>query len=235
MSTRRTYFAPFGAFLLMLAFGFEPAAEAQQIFADGFESGDTSAWFKVRKRNGLDVNGAAAHSGSFGLEVRSGSGRTGVQENSPRREEAYMVDFFFSPNNWEMKAKKAVDILQLFGKGGKGAHVRLLLKQMGPEEFELRLLARQNNGRFRFVGSAPVPRDGWTMVSVLWARAGSDDREQGLAALFTNGSLRGERDNLDNDRMTIDTVRLGLVKKSGAAKSGSFYLDDFASFRTLAP
>lgn len=233
MSTRTTLIASLGAFLVALSFA--TAAEAQQIFADGFESGDTSAWSKARKPKGLDVNGDAAHTGDFGLEILSGRGRTGVQDNSPKSEDAYMVDFFFNPDNWEMLLNKKVDILQLIGKGGKGAHVRLQLKQIGENRFELRLLARENTGRFRFVGSAEVRRNEWTSVSVLWARAGTEGLDQGLAALFTDGSLRGERDNLDNDRFTIDTARLGLLKKAGAAKNGGFYLDDFESFRTLSP
>ena len=111
----------------------------------------------------------------------------------------------------------------------------LRLKQTGANEFQLRLKARENSGRFRFVGSAKVSRGEWTLVSVLWARAGTNGLDEGLAALFTDSNLRGERDNLDNDRQTIDTARLGLWKRAGAAQSGSFYLDDFSSFRTLAP
>ncbi|MCP4200889.1 MAG: hypothetical protein GY769_03040 [bacterium] len=233
MSARKMLIVSLSALLVALLL--TTAAQAQQIFADGFESGDTSAWSKARKPRGLDVSGNAARTGNFGLEILSGRGRTGVQDKIPRREDAYMVDFFFSPNNWEMLFNKRVDILQLFGRGGKGAHVRLLLEQVGEDRFELRLLARENTGRFRFIGSAEVRRNEWTPVSVLWARAGTNGLDQGLAALFTDGGLRGEKNNLDNDRLTIDTARLGLLKKAGAAKSGSFYLDDFQSFRTLSP
>lgn len=146
-----------------------------------------------------------------------------------------MVDFFFDPDNWEMLLKKRVDILQLIGQGGKGTHVRLLLKQLGNNRFELRLLARENSGRFRFVGSAEVRRNEWTLVTVLWARAGTNGLDKGLAALSTDGNLRGPKGNFDNDQFAIDTVRLGFLKRAGAAKNGSFYLDDFSSFRSLAP
>ncbi len=234
MSTRRIVSTSLGAFVAALFF--VAAAHAQnQIFADGFESGDLSSWSKARKPKGLDVNGNAARTGNFGLEILSGQGRTGTQDNTPRREDEVLVDFFFSPNNWEMVAGKAVDILQLIGKGGKGAHVRLLLEQLGRNRFELRLLARQNNRGFRFIGSAVVRRGEWTQVSVLWARAGTNGFDQGLAALLTDGRTRGERDDLDNDRLTIDTIRMGLLKKAGAATDGGFYLDDFSSFRTLSP
>lgn len=45
----------------------------------------------------------------------------------------------------------------------------------------------------------------------------------------------GERTDLDNDRLTIDSVKWGLLKRAGAGRSGSFYLDDFQSFRTRSP
>jgi len=55
MSARRESQFLLGFLIVWAGLGLVGAVNAQQIFADDFESGDTSAWFKIRKPGGLDV------------------------------------------------------------------------------------------------------------------------------------------------------------------------------------
>ena len=72
---------------------------------------------------------------------------------------------------------------------------------------------------------------GANQVSLWWrALAG-----RGQALLSVNQTPLDGIEDLDNAASRIDSVRLGLVDGNPAATSGSFYLDDFSSFRTLAP
>ena len=58
---------------------------------------------------------------------------------------------------------------------------------------------------------------------------------RGQALLSVNQTPFQGLEDLDNAASRIDEVRLGLVDGNPNATMGSFYLDDFSSFRTLAP
>lgn len=207
-------------------------AQNQLIFADGFESGDTSAWSKHRNPNAVDVNQDNPFGGNSSLEVMSGNGRGWVQDNTPKREDDYLAEFHINPGDLELRRGRKLEILRVIG-GGK--HLRLSLVQIKKNRFEVRLRVRQNNGKYRKVSTGAVRRNDWTKVSVLWVRAGTNGLNRGYTGLFIDNRLQGERTDLDNDIFEIDKVRFGLPGSAKVATFGSYYLDDFSSFRTLAP
>ncbi len=75
---------------------------------------------------------------------------------------------------------------------------------------------------------------GWNLVEVEWeARAVTGhlvvrlNRAPGLGFVGLSG--------LTNGTLRIETVRLGAVAGVDSVVSGWLYLDEYASFRTLAP
>ncbi|HJS18176.1 MAG TPA: right-handed parallel beta-helix repeat-containing protein, partial [Anaerolineales bacterium] len=77
------------------------SAVSDGIFANGFESGDLSAW-SGSATNGahLGVSPAAALAGSFGMQVQiNGTTALYVNDASPNAEPRYRVRFYFDPNS----------------------------------------------------------------------------------------------------------------------------------------
>ena len=213
------------------------AGSAQaQIFTDGFESGDTASWSVVREQSpGLlaVTPGAALGSPLFGLEVAAG-GRAWVESRHPDRETEVYASFFFDPDNWEMIVKARVELLRFQSRGNR-SHLRLVLGQTETGLFRLVLQVRGNRGRFQTIGGGPVLAGAANLVEVHWTAASAPDATDGSAALYINGELEAQEPTLGNGRLDVRAILLGTVAGRTSGTRGSYYLDDFASFRTLAP
>ena len=213
-------------------------AQTTQIFTDGFESGDVSRWSAARALGSaaLEVDGAAAMGGSssvFGLEV-TGGGRAWVESREPDRESTVGLFFFFDPDNWEMLPRARVDILRLYGPGRRH-HLRLVLRRAGPGMFRLGLQVRGNRGGYESIGGGLVLAGGENLVEVEWQAASGPNATDGSAALYLNGVLEAREPTLANGRLDVRTIQLGILGGNVGQTRGSFYLDDFSAFRTLAP
>ncbi len=222
------------AFLAILALALLAAADAQptnQIFTDGFESGDTSAWGHVR--GDLDVNESAAMEGLFGLEVPGGS-RSSLVTREPDRETTVLVSFFFDPNNIEIGPRRGVEILR-FSAQGRRHHLRLVLRQDAAGEHRLALMVRGNRGRYDRIGGGIVTPGQANLVEVAWEAATRRNGNDGSAALFLNGEMEAHEPTISNGRLDVRAIQIGLRGRNVRASRGSYYLDDFQSFRTLAP
>ena len=57
----------------------------------------------------------------------------------------------------------------------------------------------------------------------------------GSVRLFKNGRFETQDSSLNNYDYAVDKARFGATNVAGATTSGSYYLDEFSSFRTLAP
>ena len=225
-----------GAVLVAMGSAGEVCAQGAGIFTDGFESGDVSAWSAARELGGasLEVNGAAAMGGSaFGLEV-TGGGRAWVETREPDRESSVGLIFFLDPDNWEMQARTRVDILRLYGPGRRH-HLRLVLRRAGPGLFRLGLQVRGNRGGYEPIGGGLVLAGGENLVEVEWQAASGPNATDGSAALYLNGELEAREPTLENGRLDVRTIQLGILGGNVGQTRGSFYLDDFQAFRTLAP
>lgn len=223
------------AFLIVFA-GAVPAGAQSQIFADGFESGDLSSWSFVGEQipGSLEVNAAAAMGGSdFGLEV-AGGGRAWVESRHPDREREVFVSFFFDPNNWEMLARGRVDVLR-FTAQGRRHHLRLVLQRGATGQLRLGLFVRGNRGRYQAIGGGPVIAGQENLIEVAWQAASSRNGQDGSATLWINGELEASEPSLANGRLDVRSIQMGLVGGNTHATRGSFFLDDYSSFRTLAP
>ena len=212
-----------------------PALAQALIFADGFESGDLSSWSVTREQRpgSLSVNGAAAMSGTgFGLEVAAG-GVAWVASQEPEREKGVFASFFFSPDNLELVVKARAEIFRLYGPGRRH-HLRLVLQQ-SPGGLRIGLLVRGNRGRYELIGGGLVPSGQESLIEVEWRAASTPNGTDGSATLWINGELEAREPSVANGRLDVRTMQLGLLGGNLRATGGSFYVDEFASFRTLAP
>ncbi len=108
----------------------------------------------------------------------------------------------------------------------------VLRRNAAPAENRLVIQARDNvaGGLVEFPEELTVPA-GYNFVNVWW-RTGDG---KGQFMVSVNGAPSIGFVNLENGTGRIDEVKVGFVDGTSATTTGSYYLDDFSSFRTLAP
>ncbi len=222
------------AVLLGLAIPTAALGQNEQIFADGFESGDTSAWSKAKRPRRLEVNTDAALEGVFGLEVLAGGRPAWLLSKHPKREKDILISLLIQPHTVQIPEEFPVTLLQLIHRR-KRVHVSLQLEQTAANRFKVNLYAGGDTGDPEFVGGGTIRRNRTSLVELVWQRALAPGAMTGGAALIVNGKLAAQDLSLDNDGLRIDRVRLGALIDPLAGTTGTYYLDDFQSFRTLAP
>ncbi len=183
----------------------------------------------------LRVNGAAAIEGDFGLEVvvpDGASNATFVASTEATDETVYRIQFRGNPNDIAMEEGDKVNLFMGRMQGGEGNIIRLFMKRQGGT-YKLRCRWKKNGGGTGFCGQFTFAPNN-TRIGLEWM-AGDGN---GSIKLLKGNSEQFFRDDLANDDYDIDTARLGMPQEIGGASigiDGSYYLDDFQSFRTLAP
>ncbi len=185
--------------------------------------------------NDLAVTTDAAIAGVYGLEVIvDGSPKaTFVADATPTDEQVYRASFRIAHNDLIMTEGTGHAIFMGRMAGGAGNVVRLYMRRQG-DSYKIRCRWKKDTGGTGFCGQftfAPIN----TRLTLEWVQASDVGTFDGIVRLYKGDALKAERTNLANAMFDIDTVRLGLPQGASATSGGSFYLDDFLSFRTLAP
>ena len=196
------------------------------IFADGFESGNFSAWSAATTNGGrLSVTTNAAMVGTFGMQaVINNTTPMYVSNTSPTAETSYHARFYFNPQ------------LTVTGSGGHN----ILIALNGNNSTVFRVMYRLNNGQTQV--RASVTRSGGTSntswvsinpnaanyIEVAWQSSSNATLQ-----LYTNGTLRQTLTGLNtsSSSLRVETVRLGPSGSLSGASGTEFY-DAFASTRT---
>jgi hypothetical protein len=208
---------------------------ADVIFADGFESGDLSAWSSAATGGGDLTVAAEAALGSTAAGLRGVVDDTAalyVQDDSPEDEPRYRARFHFDPNGFDPGEALGRFRLRLFV-GFEEQPTRrvfaVVLRRMGGS-YALLGRARLDDDAQAQTGFLPVT-DGPHFVEIDWVRSSGPDANDGSFALWIDGNPVSALPGLDNSRSTLDFVRLGALSvKAGAA--GTVYWDEFESRRT---
>jgi hypothetical protein len=214
----------------------------------------TSAW-----ANSLGVNANAAMSGGFGLEVfHDNSSVAYVQDNSPQSESVYRAEFLVNPNNISPENGNWRQVIF----SGHGPNPRPGIGNCPQQAafqpvFRAWLVFSGGNGQvynLQFwghgnqcgqIGTArlPIPKDQPSRVCMEYEAANANAGRIRLAVVGMNEACPSttspswvER-TFSNGFTRVDFVRLGapFTNNFGRGENGSWYLDDFASFRTLTP
>jgi hypothetical protein len=196
---------------------------SQLIFANGFESGNTSAWSSVNGPTRIAVLAAAAmRSTSFGLRVQLGSGATYVEDASPTNENVYNARFWFDPND---SITNGHGILQTVA-GGNQRFVVDYRHAAAANPYEVRLRVFANGGTTVSSAWVAIP-NGPDAYEVAWAAgAGSTTR------LYRGGSQIAAVVANTNGQL-IQTARLGATSSPGPSSSGFEFFDEFYSTRGI--
>lgn len=204
-----------------------------QIFTDGFESGDLSAWRNTRDPGAptLFVTPMGALNGFWSLRAFA-TDRGFLVDTTPNSETVYRAGFLFHPDTLNLRRGARLTILSLLDANNR-EHTKLVVAPGRRKFLTFRLYTRERGTGYGLIGSGRVPRGRISRVQLEWAAAADDN--DGLVRLKVNRNIVAQDTELDNSTLGVDRIRFGLIGRVPAAASGSFYLDDFASFRTLAP
>ena len=202
------------------------------IFADGFESGNFSAWSANRIDLGdLSVRAAAALVGSQGMRaVIDDTNTIYVTDDRPTAEPRYRARFYFDPNSITMASGNAHFIFHGL---------------MGTSTAIVRVEFRSSSGAYQVRGGLINDGSTWTntnwftisdaphAIELDWRAATAAGANNGGLTHWVDGVQRASLTNVDNDTRRVDRVRLGAVAGIEAATSGTYYFDAFESHRQV--
>jgi hypothetical protein len=216
-----------------------PAQE--EIFADGFESGDLGAW-SSKGASGLRVLPAAALDGHYGLQATVSPAHAAVvRDGTPAAEGAYHARFRFDPNGFgahgggmvAARRSSRTVVFSGFALASTVPRFELLLELESGKLFLVGRAARDagTTNQTARVEIADTPH----VIDVGWRRATGPAANDGLFLFQVDGSTGGSLSSLDNDAGGgIDSVALGLTIHGELPPPGphrSVLLDAFESWR----
>jgi hypothetical protein len=213
---------------------YEFAAGTDLIFADGFESGDLSAWSAAATGGGdLTVSPSAALAATRqGLQgVVDDTAGLFVQDDAPLDEHRYRARFYFDPNGFdpgEALGHLRTRIFVAFEEGPTRRLMALVLRRRDGQ-YALMGRARRDDGAQADTGFFDIT-DAPHLLEIEWRRATTPSSNDGELRLWVDGTIRASLGGIANHGAAVDFARLGALSvKAGAA--GTLRWDEFESRR----
>ncbi|MBE0411428.1 MAG: hypothetical protein IBX69_17025, partial [Anaerolineales bacterium] len=212
----------------------------EPIFADGFESGDLSAWDWYADDPFLAAATHAALIGEYGLSVRIDTGfdddprSVVVRDETPDGETIYQARFYLDPNSLNLNGGNHT-ILRGEMAEGVGVLALDLGSQPEMEDYQLFVSARLVDeeglpGDWLFTPSFTIG-DGPAAIEIGWGAASEEQAEDGWLRFWLDGETVFEHTQLRNYGLALEQIELGSVHSPLPGASGVYCLDEFASTR----
>jgi hypothetical protein len=205
-----------------------PTAAADLIFADGFESGNLSAWSSSTTDVGdLSVVLPAALTGNYGLQaVIDDNKAIFVTDEKPNAEPHYRARFYFDPNSISMKSN---DNHYLFhGYTGTSTVVLRIQIRYSNGSYQIRAALRNDSSTWSSTSWFSIS-DASHLIEVDWRAATTSGANNGALTLWIDGTQRANLTGVDNDTRRIDRAQLGAVAGIDTGTRGTYYIDSFES------
>jgi hypothetical protein len=194
------------------------------IFADGFESGNLSAWSgSSGGTTRIGVSGPAALTGSYGMRaVISGNTPSYVRDDRPVNEASARARFRFDPNS---TTTKNLTTTILAGRSGNGTEIFRVQFRASGGAGEVRAQVQRSNGTAS-TGWFPVS-DAPHALEIAWQSATS-----ATFSLYVDGTLRQSLTGLSTSSWRLEQVRMGPLSGLSGGMSGTEFFDDYVMTRT---
>jgi hypothetical protein len=205
------------------------ASGSDVIFADGFESGNLSAWTSSSIDAGdLSISPSAALVGSQGLQaLMDDTNAIYVTDDRPNAEPRYRVRFYFDPNSISMANGDAHILLR----GYSGSTIVLRVEfGFSAGAYQLRV-ALLNDGTGWTESSWFPLSDAPHAIELDWWAATASGLNNGGLTLWIDGTQQADLTGIDNDTRRMDRIWLGAAASIDAGTSGTYYFDAFESRR----
>ena len=196
------------------------------IFADGFESGNLSAWSSGATGNGdLSVTAAAALVGTRGMQAAINDNTAiYITDDTPSAESRYRARFYFDPNSISMASGDNHFIFYIIS-GNSKVVTRIQFRFTNRDGYQVRIQILNNssswtNSAWLAISDAPHA------LEIDWLAA-----TNGGVTLWIDGTQRAALTGIANSNYRIDRVRLGAVNGIDSGTRGTTYFDAFESRR----
>ena len=194
------------------------------VFADGFETGNLSAWSSQSGGSTrIGVSTAAALTGVYGMRtVISGATPSWVQDDRPANQASAHVRFRFHPNGTTTSGLTTTTML---GRSGNGTALFRVEYRTSGGNRQLRALVHRTGGDtttswFTVTNTAHA-------VEIAWASAASS-----TFTLSIDGVVRQTVSGLSTGNWRLEMVRLGPSAGLATGVSGTEFYDDYVMTRT---
>ena len=203
---------------------------ADLIFADGFESGNLSAWTSSSTNAGdLSVSPAAALVGGRGLQaVINDNTAIYVTDNTPADEPRYRARFYFDPNSITMVSGDAHSIL--YGYNSASTTLLHVEFRFSSGAYQIRAMLRNDSGTW-VQSSWLTISDASHSIEFDWKAATAAGTNDGSLTLWIDGVQQANLTGVDNDTARIDRIRFGAASGIDTGTRGTEYFDAFESRR----
>ncbi len=183
-----------------------PNPPSDQLFADGFESGSTSAWSSSVTNGGrLTVTTSATLAGSYGLRANIvNRNDMYVADTTPTAERSYHARFRFDPNTVSIGSGKIHDMFVATNASG-ATNLRVQVTSAS-NAYMVRTGTLLNSGSIKYSAWTHIT-DAPHSIEVAWQAATSGSN--GSTILYVDGSLVASATGLANSAARIDSARLG--------------------------
>jgi YD repeat-containing protein len=202
---------------------YTPTTSPDFLFADGFESGDFTAWNWSDTDGGdLSVSSQASAFGTYGMQaVIDDTTGLKVYDDGPSGEKHFSARFYLDPNSINIPNNTQVEIFDAvqwtfclyLGRYNNG--------------YTLRACGINDGGAWMEGDAIPI-LDEWQVVELEWQAASAAGANNGFLKLYVNDVLVSELTSLDNDTKSINDISLG-VDDIQTGVGGTLYFDAFES------
>jgi len=208
-----------------------PVPGTEVIFADGFETGNLTAWTaNVNDSGDLNVSNLAALVGGQGLRaVVDDNNAIYVTSDHPNSEVRYRARFYFDPNTITMANNNAHYIF--YGYQSTATVVLRVELRRSSNQYQLSA-ALVNDGSTWTTSSWFTITDAPHNLELDWRRSTTTSARNGSLTFWIDNVQRANLTGVDNDTRRIDRVRLGPVSGLDSGTRGAYFLDAFESRRT---
>ena len=207
-----------------------PGPVTDFIFADGFESGNLSAWTSnVTDGGDLSVSSAAAIVGGKGLQaVIDDNNAIYVTDDTPNAERRYRARFYFDPNSISMVSGDTHNIFYAYSGTSTGV-VRCGFRFSGGV-YQVRGSVINDSGTWLNTNWFTIS-DASHSIEIDWRAATAAGTNDGSLTLWVDGLQKANLTGVDNDTRRIDRAVLGPKSGLDSGTRGTYYFDAFESRR----
>ena len=209
---------------------FDLTSSTDLIFANGFETGNLSAWTSSSTDTGdLSVTSAAALAGSRGMQaVIDDASAIFVTDDTPIAEPRYRVRFYFDPNSVVMSNGDA----HILFRGVSGSSTVAVRVELGFSAGTYQIRAALVNDSTSWTQTSWFTiSDSPHFIELDWRAATAAGANNGGLTFWIDGAQKQNVTGTDNDTRRIDRILLGAVTGIDAGTRGIYYFDAFESRR----
>ncbi|MEL7058998.1 MAG: Ig-like domain-containing protein [Acidobacteriota bacterium] len=213
-----------------------PSGEARvdlvcrRIFADTFETGDSSAWSAFRMRGGASFRPAAGDGDRQALAVDipdAVSDAAWLTDRLPDGEEVYRARLVFDASDLMLVEGATVPIFKAHSQSDNGPLIfELVLNRTDGLD---QIGAGVATGARSWHETPKAPLVGRTLVEIVWW-AGSPERGPSGAAVWVDGEPLDELTLDQVSPLRVDVVHLGRPPSEGSEASGTLVFHHFSSY-----